>query len=128
MNLSTQMFFAVLVGLGYLVAPVMLIWGWVRWVRSAKQRNLASILSFMGFFLATASGLLAIFLIVYAQIHRFGYYDPLLMRIFKTGVLLSGAGVVFAVGGVWKTNLLRWHAPISAVSTLAFWLMAAAGE
>jgi hypothetical protein len=78
--------------------------------------------------LATASAVLAVSSIVFAQFHHFPYYDPLLLRIFRTGTLLSLAGVAFGCSGAWRPTSLRWHAPISGIATLAFWFMAATGE
>ena len=81
-----------------------------------------------GFVLATASALLAVSTIAYAQIHHFPYYDPLLLRIFRTGALLSLGGIAFGISGVWRPSSTRWYAPTSAVATLAFWILAAEGE
>jgi hypothetical protein len=114
--------------LGYVVAPVSLAWGWARWAVQPKLRTVASILSLTGFVLATASAMLAVATTAYAQVHRFPYYDPLLLRIFGWGTLLSLVGTFFAICGLWRKSSLRWHAPVSALATLAFWIMAAAGE
>ena len=118
----------ILAALGYLVSPVLLICGWAQWVRHPKSRTVASILSLAGFVLATMSALFAIATIVYAQIHRFPQYDPLLIKVYGTGALLSLCGIVFGIGGIWRPSSLRWYAPTSATATLAFWLLAAASE
>ncbi len=128
MSIATQVIFAVLVALGYLASPIALIWGWIRWINLPRLRTIPSMLSFAGFILATASALLAVSSIVYAQIHHFPYYDPLLLRIFRWGFLLSFLGIVFGVSGVWRSSPLRWHAPVSGLGMLAFWTMAAEGE
>src|SRR5580700_664962 len=125
MSTFTRVIFAVLIALGYLVSPTTLIWGWTRWVRSQKLHTTASVLSLIGFIFATASALLAISSLAYAQVHHFPYYDPLLLRIFRMGALLSLCGVVFGVCGVWRPSPLRWHAPVSGLGMLAFWTMAA---
>jgi len=65
---STQVMFAILFAFGYLVAPIMLIWGWARWLRQPKVRTTPSILSLIGFVLASASALIAFLLIAYAQV------------------------------------------------------------
>lgn len=44
----------------YVGLPAVIIWGWVRWWKRAQLRTWPSILSLVGFALATASGLLAI--------------------------------------------------------------------
>jgi hypothetical protein len=124
----TQLMFGILVALGFLVSPVMLVWGWVRWVKLPRPGTIVSVLSLIGFILATASALLAVLTTAYAQIHHFPYYDPLLLRIFRWGVLLSLCGIVFGISGVWRPSSLRWHAPVSGLGMLAFWIMAASGE
>jgi hypothetical protein len=118
----------VLFTVGYLASPVMLIWGWLRWINRPRLWTVPSILSFAGFILATTSAVLAIASITYAQIHHFPYYDPLLLRIFSMGSLLSIGGVVLGVGGVWRPNSLRWHAPVSGACMLTFWIMVASLE
>jgi hypothetical protein len=113
----------------YLALPAAMILGWVRWMKWRQPQTLSSILSLIGFTLATASGLLAISLIVYSlTIGGFAYYAPLLLRIYAWGGVLSLAGIVFAISGVWRPNPLRWYAPSCAVGMLKFWLIIASGE
>jgi hypothetical protein len=129
MSTSVQLTVGILDVFGYLLSPVMLIWGWTRWVSHSKLRTVPATLSLVGFILATASALLAVSAIVYAHVIRsFPYYDPLLMKIFGIGALLSLGGLALGIGGIWRTSPLRWHAPVSAVATLAFWGAAAMGE
>ena len=123
-----QVMFVILIAIGYLASPVVLVWGWLRWVRLPKLRTAPSALSFGGFVLTTASALLAVGTIAYARVHHFPYYDPLLLRIFRWGALLSLGGIVLGIGGVWRPNSLRWHAPASAVCMLTFWIMVASME
>lgn len=86
-------------------------------------------LSVLGFILATASALLAVFAAAYSlYIYGFPYYDPRLMKIFGIGFLLSVSGLLFGIAGLWRASSLRWHAPASSLATLAFWIVAAAGE
>ena len=109
--------------------PVSLIWGWARWSIHKKSATLFSVFSFAGFASATASALLAIASVAYVNlVGGFAFYDPRLMRIFFWGGVLSIAGLVFGVTGVWRANPLRWHAPLCALGTLVFWIMAAEGE
>jgi len=61
-------------------------------------------------------------------IHRFAYYDPWLLRIFRWGALLSLGGVILGFTGTSKPNALREHAPLAGLATLAFWIVSAAGE
>ena len=128
MSISVQIIFGILIVLGYLVTPVALIWGWTRWARRPKQQTVSAILSLFGFIFATASGILAVSSVAFAQVHHFPYYDPLLLRIFRWGGLLSLAGILFGISGVWRPGPLRWHAPACGVGMLAFWLLAAEGE
>lgn len=127
-SISVQIVIGILVGLSYVVSPVILIWGWARWMGQPKRKTLTSNLSLLGFALATSSAVLAVSSVVYAHFHHFGFYDPLLLRILRWGFLLSTGGIVFGAGGVWRQSALRWHAPISALGTLAFWILAAEGE
>jgi hypothetical protein len=109
--------------------PAVMIWGWVRWTKREKQWTVFSILSFIGFALASVSGLLAISSSLYAlKIGGFPFFDPMLMRIYRWGTLLSATGIIFAMIGVWKLSSLRWHAVISAAGTLMFWFASATGE
>jgi len=128
MKKSVEFIFVILFAFSYLVSPVLLFWGWVRWLKQSKLRTITSLLSLSGFLLASASALLALLSIPYAQVHRFGYYDPSLIRIFRWGVLLSFTGLCLGVGGACRTSSLRWLSPLAALGTLAFWLFSAAGE
>jgi hypothetical protein len=113
----------------YIVLPAVMVWGWIRWARPTKQRTLFSILSLIGFAFATASALLAISSILYADvIGGFPFYDPRLLRIYRWGLLLSLCGVASGISGVGRSSPLRWHAPACAAGTLVFWFVMAAGE
>ena|SRR5271165_2216043 len=128
-SMSVQMIVGMLFVLGYVLSPVMLIWGWVRWFRQSGPRTVTAILSKVGFSLASASALLAISAMAYSLIHGgFPYYDPLLMKVLGVGFLLSVGALIFGLSGVWSTSSLQWHAPVCAIATLAFWIVAAVGE
>lgn len=130
MNKAVESVLVVLLAVGFYVGlPAAMIWGWVRWWKRTQPRTPFSILSLIGFTLATASGLLAILAMLYARaVGGFQFYDPLLLRIYRWGALLSLSGIVFAVIGVWRPSPLRWHAPVCAIGTLLFWFAAAMGE
>jgi hypothetical protein len=128
MSISIQIIFGILVALGYLVTPVALIWGWTRWARQPKQRSVPAILSLTGMVFATASAVLAVSSIAYAQVHHFPFYDPLFLRIFRWGGLLSFAGILFGIGGAWRPGPLRYYAPVCGLGMFAFWVLAAEGE
>lgn len=111
------------------VMPVLTIWGWIRWRKMTQPRILMSDLSFAGFALATASVLLAALTVFAAMIRGgFPYYDPLLLTIYKIGLLLSLGGLIFGICGIWRIGPVRWHAPICALGMLLFWLLSAASE
>lgn len=128
MSKLSALIFIVLGVLGYLVAPVALILGWNEWVKTPKPKTTSAIISLVGFILASCSALLAILTIAYANVHHFGFYDPVLMKIFAFGILLSAAGFCVSVGGAWRKNTLRWPSLLCSLGTLAFWILAAAGE
>jgi hypothetical protein len=94
-------------------------------------RTLSSKLSLIGFAFAIASGLLAASSILYARaIGGFPYYDPLLLRIFAWGFLLSSVGLTLTIIGALRPsqNRLRFLPLICAAVTLIFWLLTAMGE
>lgn len=73
--------------------------------------------------------LLAVSSVMYSfGVGGFRYYDPRLLKIFRWGILLSLAGIVLGISGVWRPSSLRWHAPASTVGTLMFWIMAVSME
>jgi hypothetical protein len=113
----------------YVALPASLVWGWVRWGKRTRSRNVSGTLSFIGFTLANFSALLAISSMVYARvIGGFRYYDSSLLKIYAFGSLLSLGGLIFAVGGLWRPNPLRWLAPVCSVGMLLFWFAMGAGE
>src|SRR5271156_94635 len=129
MKFGMGVFFVVMVAMGYILAPIMLIWGWIRWIRRRRELGYPFFLSIIGFVLSTASGVLAASAIVYAvAIHGFPFYDPALLRIYAWGFLLSAGGTVLGLTGVSAPNALRWQAPLAGLGMLAFWMIAAATE
>ena len=113
----------------YMFLPAAIIWGWIRWIKYEKARSVISYLATIGFALATSSALLAVSAILYANhIGGFPFYDPRLLRIYRWGCLLSLTGFLFAIGGVWKSNPLRWLAPVCTFGTLLYWIGMASTE
>ena len=101
----------VLVPMLYGATPVLLVWGWVRWMRRAEDRDGSAVLSFAGFLFATLSALLAAGTVAYAQsFGGFPYYDPRLMKIDLGGIALSIVAVTLSALGTARANLLRWQA------------------
>ena len=101
MNKAVESILVVVAALGFYAGlPALMIWGWARWFRRTQPRTLPPILSLIGFTFATASGLLGVSSVLYAHARGgFPYYDPLLMRIYGWGGMLSLSGIVFGVGG-----------------------------
>lgn len=136
MTASMDIFFAALLFLAYIVAPIMLCWGWVRWtIQRSRQWTIPSTLSFAGFVCASASALFAICVILYGLSGGFEHTPgfagdsqnyELGARCIAIGASLSAIGIISALGGIWRRNQLRWHAPVSAIATLGFWLLATA--
>ena len=121
-----QTLFVILIALGLIGSPVVLLWGWARWTLLPKLRTVTSILSLIGLCLATGSALLGVFVIAHGVVTGgYRYYDSRAMRIYAAGMLLALAGISFGIGGVWRSNSVRWLAPASGVCMLAFWLIAA---
>jgi hypothetical protein len=113
----------------YVVLPVAIVVGWVRWVRGRSPESSLSRLSLFAFALATCSGVLAMISLVYAHaIGGFPYYDPRLLRFYRWGGILADAGLVLGIIGCWRRNPLRWYAPLCALGMSVFWVAAAMSE
>ena len=110
----------------YLFGPVLLAWGWIRWIRH-RPRNwtIGPLFSFAGFCLATAA--YAIGIIVIALARNFENPSPLIGPLIESGLILSLAALVCTLGGMWRKSPLRWLAPALSVCALCFWLFAAIG-
>jgi len=128
MSLLTWILFLSFASLGYLLAPSMIFWGWVLWVKEPKLMALSPIVSLVGLILATTSAMLALLTASYARVHTFQHFDPVLRRIMRWGLLLSASGLLFGIGGVFQKGPTRWQSPLSAVGTAAFWVLAAEFE
>ncbi|MGA2650126.1 MAG: hypothetical protein ABSF28_06375 [Terracidiphilus sp.] len=120
---------SVFASLSFLALPLVMVWGWLRWVKRNEPSTLLSTLFVVGFGLATTSELLAISMVLYARISGgFGFYDPVLMRIYAAGMMLSLVGLALAVVGLWRASPLRWHAIVCTAATLLYWFLQAANE
>jgi hypothetical protein len=125
---STLWLIAVLTTLG---VPALLLCGWIRWSKQKNSypRSRSSTLSLLGFSLATASAALGLATHLYARfVHSFPFSDPMLMKIYAVGCLLSIVGIALGVAGTGRPNAVRWFAPVCAFGTLLFWLLALGSE
>jgi len=116
-------FFAVIIGV-----PVMVVWGWARWLNSDPLPTVFARLALSSFILATASAALAVATFVLALLRPFPFYDPTLLAIYKIGLLLSLGGILFGLYGLLRPGPLRWHALLSSLGMLFFWFVAASLE
>jgi hypothetical protein len=128
MSFGVGIIIASLALLAFIVTPVLLVWGWRRWIKQPRLATSTAILSFVSFVFATGSALLAITTTGYAQVRHFGFYDPTLMKLMRWGVYLSTIGFLLGMGGVWRKSPLRWHSLVCSAGTFAFWILAAEGE
>ena len=120
---------SIFASISFLALPLVMLWGWLRWVKRNEPRTVLSTLSMVGLGFATASELLAISMVLYARISGgFGFYDPVLMRIYAAGMMLSMVGLALAAVGLWRASPLRWHAIACTVGTLLYWFSQAANE
>jgi len=114
--------------LAYAGLPAGIVWGWMRWIREQRKATVAGILSLIGFAFATLAGLLAVGAVLFGGPGSYAYYDPRLLRIFRSGLLLSLVGFGFGMCGVWRSNPLRWLSPSCAFGMFLFWLLMASME
>ena len=126
--ISPDVSVAVLFLLAYLTPPILLLWGWLLWAYKPKAKTIPFILSTTSLVPATFSATLAISTIAYAHFHPFPFYDPILLRIYRSGALLSLGGIILGLFGIRRPNSTRWHGPASAFAMLFFWIVAASGE
>lgn len=113
----------------YAAVPVTAFTGLRRCMRARSERSCIFLPSLIGFGFGLASALLALSTEVWAVIRGgFAFYAPALMRIYGIGGLLSLAGILAGLGGVWKKNPLRWHALALSLGMLLLWFLWAASE
>ncbi|MBV8050571.1 MAG: hypothetical protein JOZ80_05250 [Acidobacteriaceae bacterium] len=113
----------------YIALPIAILGGWVRWTKQPKSWTAFSVLSMIGFLLATFSALLAFASLLYAHaIGGFPFYNPRLVRFYHWGGRSSLAGIGPGMIGCFRRNTLRWYAPICAIGVFIFWFASAIAE
>ena len=110
--------------LAYFVGPISLVWGWVQWVRQPKLRTVSSNVSLIAFVIASLSAAVGLGTIGYALHGGFKQEYYFFYRVVALGGAISLAGILVAMGGIWRKNSLRWFALAGSVGTLAFWIVA----
>jgi hypothetical protein len=110
----------------YLFGPVLLTWGWIRWIRH-KPRNwtIGPLFSFVGFCLATAAYAWAIVVIVVG--FDFEHNSNYIGRVVEFGVILSLSAFAFTTGGVWRKSPIRWQAFSLSLCALCLFFLASIG-
>jgi len=125
MSPSNVVLFTLLFGLSYLVTPVVVVWGWARWIAGKpKLWTIPSILSLTRFVLGSASAVFALWVIAFASEGGFESDYSYFYRFIRLGAVLSLSGILFGFMGSFGKSSLRWHAVVSAAGTLAFWAIA----
>jgi len=127
MSWSEDLISITLFVVGYLVGPTALVWGWASFFLHRHERwRPVYALSGVGLVLASLSAALGLFMILYASsgaFYNFAHME-LFYRFIAYGAAFSTLGFLFSIAGVWKSHSLRWQAPLGAMGTLAFWLIA----
>ncbi len=101
----------------YAVVPVTAFAGLRRCLRARSERKWIFLPSLIGFGFGLSSVALVFVAIVWGGGH-YRYYDQDLLRFYGIGMLLSLVGVSAGLVGIWKKNLLRWHAPVLSLGML----------
>jgi hypothetical protein len=106
--------------------PILLLWGWVRWIRSPKSVTVSSLLSLTGLVLVSASALCAAGLFSFARSLGGGlehFDNPLFMGIFSWGKLLARIALILGMVSFWRPSPTRWQTLASSFAILIFWTL-----
>lgn len=104
-----------------LLGPVLLVWGWIHWIRHRPGNwTIGPVFSFAGFCLATVAYAAGVITMVWAR-----NYENTSIFIYPTmqcGSILSLAALVFTICGAWRKSPLQWLAAALSVCAFCFWL------
>ncbi|HEY0701992.1 MAG TPA: hypothetical protein VGD60_04415 [Candidatus Acidoferrales bacterium] len=75
----------------------------------------------LGFALASASALLALWMIAFGYATGGSRHDPLFLTAFRTGIILSVGATVFALIAFNLKHHLRWLILLWALAGVCFW-------
>lgn len=108
---------------------IVLLVSWSKGIRDPNRTNPLSDLSLIGFAIGIVSVLLAIGSVLYARASGgFRHYDPRLLRIYWSGLLISLVGLVVGLLGRGRSSRLRNFSPLLSGVMLLFWLLQASTE
>ena len=117
--------FALIAIVTYLVGPILLVWGWMSWIKQRpKSWTASSMLSFISFCFVSLAALFAAWTILYAASGKFESNYSFFFRTLRRGAILATVALLCGIAGLWRKHPLRWHAPAAAVCNIAFWLLA----
>ena len=105
-------------------------WGWTTWRRNRPQKlGVGIICSLAGFAFASVSASLEVGMGTYTQFTQgLPFMDPILLRVYGSGLLLASVGLVLGLCGADTQSPLRWKAPALSAVLLLLWLGQAIGE
>ena len=113
----------------FLLWPGAIIFGWLRWFHGKKQKSSLAWFSLGAHTLATVSVVSAITMLVRSgMISGFHYGDGLLISSYRWGTMGSAVALLLSLIGAFRTNPLKWPAPIAAFGSLLFWFFSAMSE
>jgi hypothetical protein len=108
----------------YIIGPISLAWGWIRWTIRPKLWSVPAIVSMTAFVIASISAAIGLGTIGYAFLGGFERHYDSFYRVIALGGATSLAGILLALCGIWRKSPLRWFALTGAAGTLAFWIVA----
>ncbi len=113
----------------WVVIPALLFRSWILWLRQKKSQSTRWFsFSLIGLVLASLSALTAIGAIVFSAVVGPAHYDPVLMNIFLTGLLISLAALAAGLCGLQGKDSMRWHSVILGISSVLFWFFSMSFE
>lgn len=104
-------------------SPIVLIMGWIRWLRREWYGVQVTETSMIGLALATASVTLVLLLFLFAYLGVGRFRDLLFIAICRAGFFFSLAAILCCMARSCRRNPLQWHTLACSISTLLFWFM-----
>lgn len=123
-NDSTIVWYLLIVGM-WVVLPVVIIWGWLRWWRSAARDNVFARASSVGFALTTLCWLIWISLLLYVRMSGgLSLATQWNVQFYRGIGLLAFCGFLLGIIGAYRPNRLRWYTPAASLGMLLYWPVA----